>query len=342
MGGGRGGHKKPQNDTIGADLERIRGAGDVMYGTPEHIRAIQKPAQPPQPFSESTLLSKMDSLGIGRPSTYQHILDSISKSKYVETYSCDGTPIEIHEIVLRDGQMTKSDSIKNIGVVKNKLRTTALGNILVEYLCRNFGTIMDYEYTARLKHDVNEVASGDRAWCDVVTGFYGEFSNSVSNIKSQYKQNPDHNKRKLGSHDGVDVYAYRAKYGPVVRKGGGGDAVYAKIPDDFSVDTITLRESIALFEQAREKSNGSKKRPTIDITCGGETYSVFPARGKYGNYLHVVSNKKTKRRAKPIFIALKNHKNVPLEQITASDIQTTMDAHFAGTTNARNTKTPQY
>ena len=265
------------------------------------ITAIQQYTNPPAHFSEASLLSKMDELKIGRPSTYRSICDTIVQRKYVEVYSHIGVEKKLKKYTVVGGVCTETSDKKVIGAVKNKMKTTPLGENVVNYLCKDFMDIMDYKYTSNLEQDIIKVEEGTSDWTDVVDKFYKAFSPTVEESNKKFKDDPNHHKRHLGKYLGKDVFAYKSKYDPVVQHGA-KKPVYAKIPDG-KWKSITLEEAIELIKNA-DNTKRDVNKDKQSIKYDKKDYYVSVADGRFGPYISLVLVGGTKK-DKAIFISLK-------------------------------------
>ena len=282
------------------------------------ITASETLSSPPSSFSEASLITEMESLHIGTEATYPSIVSTIVERKYVEAYSDAGTDFPVCKYVLTSGDVVRTVEKKRMGVVKNKLRTTTLGKNVVEYLCQDFGEIMDYDYTSKLEQEIIKVERGEVNWYDVVHSFYMRFKPIVDDTNQKHKEDPNHHKRLLGEHNELRVFAYRAKYGPVVQLGDKKPS-YTKIPTGKQWDKISLVHAIELIESSvhADKTRNDGKEIVI---YNGEKYYSEVRDGKWGPYimLSLVEPKTSvKLKPKPITIGIKEH--MKELNITSSD-----------------------
>jgi len=194
-------------------------------------------------YNEASLIKKMEKIGIGRPSTYSNIIETIIERKYVEKKDIKGKKIDISVIIL------EKDTIKNkkenivIGGEKKKIIPTDLGITTTDFLEKNFGDILDSNFTSNLEEKLDSIANNNIIWYNVIKEFYEIFIVSVNNLdnKDLILKNNDDKKRFVGNNaDNKKIYAYIGKYGPVLQVGEGKDVNFIKVDAKYSINTITL------------------------------------------------------------------------------------------------------
>lgn len=290
--------KKENNELVKVFQKLMKKDENVKVDCRE-ITASESLTNPPSYFSEATLLSKMDDMGIGRPSTYASIMRTIIDRKYVQNFSSLGKDTKLKKFLVKDGNIEESSFTKKIGVVKNKLKPTPLGLNVVEYLCKDFDGIMEYSYTSKLEKDIIDVESGKSDWVDVVDKFYKEFSPIIEETKKKYKKDPNHHKKKLGMYKDKEVYVYKAKFDPVVQHGATKPR-YVKIPKDKKWDKLTLEQAIKLLNEKPKDVHEGKEV----VEYNKKKYYIMSSIGKFGPFisLTLLDAKKTD---KPVFYSLK-------------------------------------
>lgn len=194
-------------------------------------------------YNEASLIKKMEKIGIGRPSTYSNIIETIIERKYVEKKDIKGKKIDISVIIL------EKDTIKNkkenivIGGEKKKIIPTDLGMTTTDFLEKNFGDILDSNFTSNLEEKLDSIANNNMIWYNVIKEFYEIFIVSVNNLdnKDLIIKNKDDKKRFIGNNeDNKKIYAYIGKYGPVLQIGEEKDVKFIKVDPKYSINTITL------------------------------------------------------------------------------------------------------
>ena len=248
-------------------------------------------AAPPR-YSEATLVKKLEELEIGRPSTYQTIIGTLTTGRgYVVKGDKDGEKIPVRDLHLKEGSITEKDRIETVGAERGKLLPQEIGLIVSDYLVRNFGTIMDYDFTANVEKDFDEIAGGKKVWNTTIAEFYGPFHQQVESILQSREYN--HVSRELGvAPDGDKVVAAFGKFGAYVQKGEGEHRQFASLGKDQLIETLTLEEALQLFRLPR----------TVGEYQG---IPVIATKGRFGPYLKYGDrNVKLPRGADPLKITL--------------------------------------
>ena len=220
------------------------------------ITSTEKYKNPPPRYTESSLIKKMELLGIGRPSTYANIIDTILDRNYVEKKDIDGKKVDTCEFTYVNNkkdkdknEITKNEITKkviktSIGAEKKKMIPTEIGKITLEFLEKNFQDIVNYGFTNQMENKLDIIASGSLEWTQAVGDFYSMFHPKVELLNSTPSQKSVNNKKRIvGTNDnGKNIYAYIAKYGPVLQIGEDNDKEkkYIKLDSQFNVETVTL------------------------------------------------------------------------------------------------------
>ena len=256
------------------------------------VSAQRKYTVPPPRYSDATLVKKLEELGIGRPSTYQAIVGTLTTGRgYVVNGDKEGVKIPVTDLHLKDGAITQKARTETVGAERGKLLPQEIGIIVSDYLVKNFGTIMDYDFTANVEKDFDEIAEGGKAWNATIADFYGPFHRQVESVL----QSREYSRvsRELGTApDGQKVTAAFGKFGSYVQKGEGADRQFASLGKGQLIETLTLEEALKLFELPR--------------TVGEhEGIPVIATKGRYGPYLKYGDrNVKLPRSADPLKISL--------------------------------------
>ena len=209
------------------------------------ITSSEKYKSPPLRFNESLLIKRMEKIGIGRPSTYANIIETILERKYVEKKDIKGKKIETDLFILQKNEIkTKKESV-TFGSEKKKLVPTDIGKSTINFLEKNFTSILDCNFTSLLEGQLDEIANNNMEWVSVIKDFYDEFIPSVNSLNNSelVAQNKSDKKRLLGKNeDKKSVYAYIGKYGPVIQIGDDKESKFIKLDSEFSIDTVTLND----------------------------------------------------------------------------------------------------
>ncbi|MBO4462786.1 MAG: type I DNA topoisomerase [Prevotella sp.] len=227
--------------------------GDVL--TRREISASERYSQGPQRYTEASLVHKLEELGIGRPSTYAPTISTIQQREYVAKGDKKGEEREYEVIILKEKQILTKKRKETTGSEKGKLLPTDIGTVVNDYLMVNFPTIMDYNFTARVELDFDKIAEGKVKWEKIMKDFDKEFEPIVDKAINQRMEHKA-GERQLGNDPktGRPVYAKIGRFGPVVQIGDAGEKdkpVFAHMPKELSMETITLEEALGLFRLPR-------------------------------------------------------------------------------------------
>ena len=219
------------------------------------IKAQERFARPAPRYSEASLVKKLEELGIGRPSTYAPTITTIQKRQYVTTETREGKQRKIAEVTLVGSEISEEIKSENFGAEKNKLFPSDMGMLVTDFLSANFDTIMDYGFTASVEKQFDEIANGNQAWQDMLTGFYGPFHSAVDTTMESAERVTG--ERILGVHpeSGRPMSVRMGKFGPFVQIGtkeDGEKLIYASLQKGQSIETVTLENALKLFELPRE------------------------------------------------------------------------------------------
>jgi len=229
--------------------------------------------KPPMRYNEASLVDKMEKLGIGRPSTYATIIETIQTRNYVVKSNIPGKVHQENVITMNDGKFSDEKKDELYGQDSNKLIPTDLGFMTNDFLVEQFPDILSYDFTAKEEENFDEIALGKVDWVKTVDTFYKKFHPSIANVPKGKVEG-----RQLGKEPktGAPVTAKISKIGPCIQIGEAdmGKPRFASIPEGKSIFTITLKEALALFDVVRNKS--------LFLLDGDE---VMFGMGKFGPYI---------------------------------------------------------
>ena len=239
--------------------------GDIL--TRREITSTERYSQGPTRYTEASLVHKLEELGIGRPSTYAPTISTIQQREYVQKGDKKGEERPYVIDTLRGIKITPTRKVELTGNEKGKLLPTDIGIVVNDFLIDNFPVIMDYNFTAKVEHEFDQIADGKEEWTDMMRHFDNEFEptvDKVMNARSEHKAG----ERKLGDDpkSGHPVFVKIGRYGPVVQIGTADDEEkprFAQLPADKSMETITLDEALELFKLPRTVGEFEGKNVTI-------------------------------------------------------------------------------
>ena len=233
------------------------------------ILATQRFTQCPPRYTEASLVRKMEELGIGRPSTYAPTISTIQQRGYVEKGSKEGVKRPYDILKLKGGKITESSKSEMTGNEKAKLLPTDVGIVVNDFLMDYFPGIMDYNFTANVEKEFDEVAEGEKEWTGMMDLFYQEFHPLVDktmNIKTEHKVG----ERILGTDpvSGKPVSVKIGRFGPIIQIGSAEDEEkprFAQLAKGFTIETITLEEALDAFKLPRTLGDFEEKTVTVGV-----------------------------------------------------------------------------
>ncbi len=240
------------------------------------IVATQRYSRPPARFAEASLVKEMEGLGIGRPSTYAPTISTIQKRGYVEKPDSEGKERKYDQWRMKSGAIEMKTLTEITGREKNKLAPTDIGILVTDFLVEHFGRILDYNFTAKVEQEFDEIANGLVEWTAMIQDFYTPFHLQVEDTLENSERVTG--ERELGIHpeNGRRIIARIGRFGPMVQLGDeqmdGEKAEFASLRKDQSINSISLDEALELFQFP--KSLGEY-----------EKMEVIVAEGRFGPYV---------------------------------------------------------
>lgn len=233
-------------------------------------------------YSEAALVKKLEELGIGRPSTYAPTISTIQTRGYVEKIDLEGSEREIIELKLENDKVVRVVTKVITGADRGKLVPTGIAEVTTDFLVKYFPHIVDFDFTAKVEAQFDQVAEGNLAWPDMIKNFYDKFHPLVESSADISRQEVSQ-ARLIGPDpkSGEPIYARFGRYGPMLQMGDVDDAdkdkkpTFAPMPKDSSLDTVTLEQALVMFQLPR----------TVGTTEDGE--DIKANIGRFGPYVQV-------------------------------------------------------
>ncbi|MBQ2554743.1 MAG: type I DNA topoisomerase [Prevotella sp.] len=272
------------DDDMSVEEENDRLLPPIKEGAPlqyQEVNATQRFTQGPLRYTEASLVHKLEELGIGRPSTYAPTISTIQQREYVQKGDKKGEERSYTVDTLKNGKISTAEKKEIIGGDKGKLLPTDTGTVVNDFLMKYFPEIMDYNFTATVETQFDKIAEGKAQWIAMIKKFYKSFEPVVErtmNIRAEHKAG----ERQIGTDpkSGRPVFVKIGRFGPIVQIGTADDKekpLFAQLPADKSMETITLDEALQLFGLPR--------------TVGEyEGHNVVIGAGRFGPY--VLHNRK--------------------------------------------------
>lgn len=240
------------------------------------INAIERFTHHAARFTEASLVKKLEELGIGRPSTYAPTISTIQKRQYVVKEDREGIQRNFNALILKNNSITDEVRTEGTGAEKSKLFPTDIGMVVNDFLLKEFPQIMDFNFTAKVEEEFDDIAEGKIEWTKMLSDFYKPFHKNV-------EQTTEHSERASGERllgvdpvSGKNLYVRIGRFGPMAQLGEGNDEnnkpKFASLRKDQRLETITFEQAQDLF-----------KLPRIAGEFEGKEMKV--AIGRFGPYI---------------------------------------------------------
>jgi DNA topoisomerase I len=231
-------------------------------------------------YSEAALVKKLEELGIGRPSTYAPTIHTIQIRGYVEKTDLEGKERDITEIKLEKGKLTTETTSVTTGADRGKLVPTGIADVVTDFLVKYFPSIVDYDFTAKVETDFDNIADGKETWEKMIGDFYKKFHPLVEKSDDISREEVSQ-ARELGQDPktGEPIVARYGRYGPMLQKGDITDEskkpAFAPLPEGSAIDTVTLDQALEMFTLPR----------SVGKTADGN--EIKANIGRFGPYIQV-------------------------------------------------------
>ena len=270
--------KKEEDEDDNIKLPKVK-EGDIL--TLIKLIGKEKHSQGPSRFSEASLVKELEEKGIGRPSTYAPTIATIQNRGYIIKDSREGEKVEFKVITLEKNKITEGIEKKTEGSEKNKLYPTDIALITNDFLVTNFADITNYDFTAKVEKELDDIAEGKNNWIKMLQNFYDKFINEVN--KCSNSERVEFTSRLLGvdPKTGKNIYVRIAKFGPVIQIGDKNENEkphFINLLKGQNVESITLNDVLKLMSFPKKIGEYKNKEVIVNI-------------GPYGAYITLIEKK---------------------------------------------------
>ncbi len=234
----------------------------------KEMQALERFTNPPYRYTEAGLVKALEELGIGRPSTYAPTISTIQKREYVRKGTGLGKKRNYAVYILKNDQVNATVASEKTGGNKGKLVPTDIGSLVTKYLSEHFEDVMDYNFTASVEKEFDEIAQGLKVWNEMIQVFYHPFHDKVNSALENSERVKGERLLGVDPKTNKNVYARLGRYGAMVQIGE-SDAEekprFAGLKKNQSIETITLEEAMELFKYPRLLGTYEDKEMTVAI-----------------------------------------------------------------------------
>lgn len=267
-------------------------ANDIVGAS--EISARQVFAKPPARYTEGSLVKKLEDLGIGRPSTYATIIDTVQTRGYVEKGEGEGAPRDVITLALLDGAVEREIVQEKTGSTKGKLIPAPSGELIADFLTNHFEPVVDYQFTANVEEYFDQIATGALARNTMLEDFYKPFHELIEQSGGIDRSTVGAN-REVGidPKSGKPIFARFGRFGPMLQLGSQDDdekPQFAPLPRGAKIETVTLEQALEAFKLPRivgQTPDGVDIRANV---------------GRFGPFIQIGTKTKT---ASPLYVSLK-------------------------------------
>ena len=233
-----------------------------------YITATERFTRPPYRFTEASLVKQLEELGIGRPSTYAPTISTIISRKYVEKGTVEGVERKYLQLTLENQTLKDNTLLETIGSDKGKLVPTDIGMIVNDFLVEHFSSVLDFNFTAKVEQDFDDIAEGKEDWKHMLKEFYGKFHPTVEDVKENAER--ESGERILGKdpESGRTVLVRLGKFGPMAQIGAPDDdeKKFASLRPDQQLHLVTFDQVMDLFKLPKDL--GTYEDEQVDVNNG--------------------------------------------------------------------------
>ena len=261
------------------DDENANGNGQGLI-PPMHVNELlkmtsvvstQRFSQRPPRYTEASLVKRLEELGIGRPSTYAPTITTVQNRNYVVKEERPGVERNYNVLTLKDGKIKEEEKTEITGAEKNKLFPTDIGIVVNDFLMDNFDQIMDYNFTADVEKEFDDIAGGKMVWNEMIDKFYQPFHGKVEHALENAERSKGERILGVDPKTGKEVSVKIGRFGPLAQLGevsqeeGAEKPQFSSLRTGQHIETITLEEALDLFKLPRELGEYEDKKVTVAI-----------------------------------------------------------------------------
>ncbi len=243
-------------------------AKDVL--SMEKTIATERFSQRPARYTEASLVKRLEELGIGRPSTYAPTITTVQNRNYVVKEDRPGVEREYQVLELKGGKIKEQTKTEITGAEKSKLFPTDIGIVVTDFLVDNFSEIMDYNFTADVEKEFDDIADGKLVWNEMIDKFYKPFHEKVDDALENAERSKGERVLGVDPKTGKQVSVKIGRFGPLAQLGevseeGGEKPQFSSLRSGQHIETITLEEALELFKLPRELGDFEGKKVSVSI-----------------------------------------------------------------------------
>ncbi|MCE4563890.1 type I DNA topoisomerase [Maribellus sp. CM-23] len=243
-------------------------AKDVL--SMEKTIATERFSQRPARYTEASLVKRLEELGIGRPSTYAPTITTVQNRNYVVKEDRPGVEREYQVLELKGGKIKEQTKTEITGAEKSKLFPTDIGMVVTDFLVDNFSEIMDYNFTADVEKEFDDIADGKLVWNEMIDKFYKPFHEKVDDALENAERSKGERVLGVDPKTGKQVSVKIGRFGPLAQLGeaseeGGEKPQFSSLRSGQHIETITLEEALELFKLPRELGDFEGKKVSVSI-----------------------------------------------------------------------------